>query len=228
MAAVEPTNKHLDGQNIAELRNFKINPVPTDPTGAALDTAIMYWVMDVKKWKYYDGTELKIFGEENGRKRGNFDASSGAIPTAADATVDVGSDLISGDFFVVTVAGTIAGLPGTEELEVGDLLYASIDSPAAAADFHSVQTNITLADKPLEVEVFLAQDILAATPLTVTPSQFTVVSGVEIIDGNTGERLTDSLAITYDAGLTGDFESVTIETLVDIQAATVKLRGYSS
>lgn len=50
------------------------------------------------------------------------------------------SGILKGDAYVVTVAGTFYATP----LEVGDWLYANIDSPASAADWTIVQGNIDL------------------------------------------------------------------------------------
>ena len=223
-----PMNKHLDGQNVAELKRYKINNVLVDPTGADLVEGIPFYVDADKKWKYFDGTTLKPFGSEGGRKRGNFDASTGAIPTAADASVDPGVEIADGDYFVITVGGTLTGLVGEEELEIGDLLFASTNAPAAATDFYAVQTNIQLADNPVEAENFFAQDILEATPLVLTPTLFDSITAIEIIDPEEGTRLTDSLAITYTLGANGTYESVTIETLVDVIAANIILSGYTA
>ena len=58
-------NKHLVGQGIAELKGWKINPVPTDPTGADLVESVLFYVEDVKDFKYYDGTVLKVLVTED-------------------------------------------------------------------------------------------------------------------------------------------------------------------
>lgn len=224
-------NKHLNGQGVGELRNWKINPVDVDPLATELIEAVLYYVDADKKWKYYDGTELKVLGGEGGRKRGSFDASTGAVPTAANATVDPGVELKDGDYFVITVAGDITGLPNEESLEIGDLLYANTDAPAAAGDFYAVQTNIKLADNPVEAEVLEDNDILAGTPLDLYPNLFGGISSVEVYDSN-GVRITDSVAITMNgfAALpvdnAGYYEYVTIETLVDVLSPVIILSGW--
>lgn len=69
-----------------------------------------------------------------GRPRGGFDASSGAVPSPT-------GDNEAGDFWRITVAGTI----GTMVLKAGDVLIASIDDAAVAADFYAIQGNVDQA-----------------------------------------------------------------------------------
>ena len=224
-----PMNKNLDGQLVAALKNFKINPIATDPAGPELVEGILWYVEDVQKWKYFDGTLLRTLGEGSGRKRGNYDASTGVIPDATSVTIDPTIPIANGDYFVVTVAGTLTGLIGEEELEVGDLLYANIDAPAAATDFYAVQTNIQLADNPLEAELLLGQDILAGAITSFTPTLFNTITSIEIVDGSEGTSLTDSVAIHYTLDLaTGNYGTANVETLVDILGANISIQGFSA
>lgn len=83
-----------------------------------------------------------------GRYRGGFDASSGAVPAPT-------ADNEAGDFWRITVAGTI----GTMVLKAGDVLIADIDDAAIAANFYAVQSNV---DQATEVAIGLLQLITQA------------------------------------------------------------------
>jgi len=68
---------------------------------------------------------------------GSHDASGGAFPTTGTGS---GSSIVAGDYWRVSVAGTISGIG---ELEVGDVLTATVDGADEASEFFAMQGNIT-------------------------------------------------------------------------------------
>jgi len=59
--------------------------------------------------------------------QGNWDASGGTLPTAAD-TNPVVADILEGFYWTITVAGTINSV----DYVVGDLIYATADTPSSS------------------------------------------------------------------------------------------------
>jgi hypothetical protein len=50
--------KHLDGQNVAQLLNFKLNPVTTDPATPVV--GVPWFNTTTNKLKFYDGTAVRV------------------------------------------------------------------------------------------------------------------------------------------------------------------------
>jgi len=74
---------------------------------------------------------------------GGHDASGG-LPTTGSGESDA---IVKGDYWRVTVAGTITGLTPVEELEVGDIIHASVNDANEAADFFATQANVNWDEK---------------------------------------------------------------------------------
>ena len=66
--------------------------------------------------------------------RGLFDASGGAVPTAAAATIRPGEPILEGEFFSVSVAGNISGI----EVQPNNILLANQDNPTAIGGYYVV------------------------------------------------------------------------------------------
>ncbi len=54
------------------------------------------------------------------------------------------ANIQKGDYWIISVAGTIAGISGSTILTVGDILMATADSAALAADFAGIETTESL------------------------------------------------------------------------------------
>ena len=83
--------------------------------------------------KQIDGTWESQGFITSSQYKGTFDASAG-VPTAPT--------IKAGCFWIANVAGTITGIGGNDNIEVGDMVIALVDSASAAADFTAIQTNI--------------------------------------------------------------------------------------
>lgn len=114
-------------------------------------------------------TLLKLYNliTAMGRPRGGFDASSGAVPTPT-------ADNEAGDFWRITVAGTI----GTMVLKVGDVLVADIDDAAVAADFYAIQGNVDQATDSVLGLLKLYSD-LSALNVDGSITQSAAVKGIQ-------------------------------------------------
>jgi hypothetical protein len=72
-----------------------------------------------------------------GRPRGGWDASGNTVPS---------SDIQAGDFWRITVAGTLSGLDsGAGAVKPGDLLIAIADSLTGQSNFFCIQSNVDQA-----------------------------------------------------------------------------------
>jgi hypothetical protein len=119
-----------------------------------------------------------------GRPRGGWDASGGTVPGSATNE--------DGDFWRITVAGTIPGLlSGATELVPGDVIFAAADGATLANQFYSIQSNVTQATSSVLGLVKLYTD-LAASNTDGSPTQAAV------------KAVTDLLAAIASPTFTGD------------------------
>ena len=192
--------KHLDGQNVAQLLNFKLNPVAEDPATPVV--GVPWFNTTTNKLKFYDGTAVRVLAHLGdlaalGRYRGQWDASAG-IPTAAASTVLLGDPIKAGDHWRVSVGGNIANLIGVDLLASGDLLFADADEASSAAQFYAVQANADLTITTIRDTATLAT-LAANTATDITP---TLLAGGKIasylILDSTGKDITWSLDVTVD------------------------------
>lgn len=75
----------------------------------------------------------------NGTYAGVHDASSGDLPDPTNGS-GVGGAILKGDYWRVSVAGTITNLTPFEDLAVGDLIYATVNGANAVAQFFAVKS----------------------------------------------------------------------------------------
>lgn len=196
----QPVYKHQDGQNVAQLLNFKINPVASDP--ATPVAGVPWFNTTTNKFKFYDGTAVRVVAHLGdlaalGRYRGQWDASTG-IPTAALSTVLPNDPIKAGDHWRVSVGGNIANLIGSDLCAPGDMIFADADGANTAAQFFAVQANADLTITTIRDTAVLAT-LAANTATNVTP---TLLAGGKIasymILDSTGKDLTSSLEVTVD------------------------------
>ena len=122
-------------------------------------------------WKYtLHADDLNAFGAW----QGNHDASGGGVPATGSGPAGA---VAAGDMWVISVAGTIAGLAsGSTTLAVGDILVASSDTAApVAGDFVAIERNADLSSAGV-VESNVIASIPAATPTALGISLTTLYS----------------------------------------------------
>jgi hypothetical protein len=193
-------NKHLDGQNVAQLLNFKLNPTATDPVTPVI--GVPWYNTASNKLKFYDGTSVRVLAHLGdlaalGRYRGQWDASAG-VPTAAASTVLPGDPIKAGDHWRVSVGGNIANLIGADLLAAGDMIFADADGANTAAQFFGVQANADLTIATIRDTATLAT-LAANTATNVVP---TLLAGGKIANylilDSTGKDITFSLDVSVD------------------------------
>lgn len=213
--AITQYYKTLNG-NQNELVNWSGEKLAADPTGGDLYTGRMWYNTVSKKFKFYDGTAVQTIPTlEDLTAIGNFqgvhDASGGLVPS----TVVDGSSIVAGDYWRVSVAGTITGIGGDDVLEVGDLIYAIADGATLAAQFTAVQTNLALSGNLAQVEEVAIAN-LAANTATAVPTTFTDVYSMEVYN-SANEKIELSEA--------GPSTAPTVEASEALVAITIRVVG---
>lgn len=174
--------------NTNELQNASLEKLASDPTGGDLYQGRIWFNTTSDTIKVYDGTDVKIVAYlsdalDGGGFVGSHDATTG-IPTTGSGEAGA---IEAGDTWVINVAGTITGIEGADELSVGDLLIATADGANSAAQFVGVQRNLN--DDVLTAYDIQTVNLVAATPLTVTASNFSGnVISVEVYN-SAGRRI---------------------------------------
>jgi len=213
--------------NGAEIKDFAIDKLSADPSGAGLYTGRVWYNTTTNLAKYYDGTSIQIFANQAyviqqinqlGQNQGPFDASPGLLPTSTDKTVGDLTTIKRGDFWVISVGGTIAGIGGADELVVGDILQFVGTTPATAADWLGIQRNLDdtkIGDTRTERQTV---DLVANTPLNVNAATITDIFSVETYD-SVGSK------IELDISKLGGANQVTLESKKSLTGVKVDLVG---
>jgi len=223
--------KHHDGQDVEELRNFLFKKVTTDPTGANIVEGMIPYLNTVEdRLKYSpDGTNLKTIATLEdvtsiNSYRGVWDASTG-IPTAAGSTVRPGDSIKAGDFWRVSVGGTITGIQGLDTVVIHDVIYAEADDAATAADFAGIQGNddTNSGNGAAKLSQKTLASLPAATATDVTPDaadNMTTIYGYHIFD-SAGVDMSDS----FDVVLDNVAPKITITSLIAYTNLDIKFVG---
>lgn len=175
--------KHLDGGSVAELRNFLIG---SGTAALTKEKAVQY---RNGRLEYFDGTtnqQLATIADTNAASafRGAIDLSAGALPTAAKATVRPNDALSSGNFFVVSVGGTLAGIGGEDKLNNSDLIFLIGTDAALASNWVGISRSLDVSPFQIRESVTLAS--LAANAATlVKPTSIKTISSYLVLDGST-------------------------------------------
>jgi hypothetical protein len=101
--------------------------------GGRLETASPVDPTDVANKAYVDEQIAEL-----GQYVGGWDASAG-LPTTGSGQ---SGDIEAGDMWTATVEGTIVGLSPVDVVSVGDVLVATVDGAAGAAQFVVIQRNL--------------------------------------------------------------------------------------
>lgn len=206
--------QHLNG-NGNELRNWSGEKLAADPTGGDLYAGRMWFNTTDNKLRFYDGTTVQtvVTAEDLasiGEFQGGFDASAGVPTTTLD-----GDTIRAGDYWRVTVPGTISGIGGDDVLEVGDLVYALADGASTAAQFTAVQANLNLGSNLAQVEE-VTIGTLPANTATAVPTTLTNVYSIQVFDSTNME---------IGVCIAGPTTAPTIESSVALTGVLVRVVG---
>ncbi len=202
------TNKTFDANDTGNsISNIEV--ADFDPTAMArsidIGTASQLATADIIK-QYVDDSISSVQSAiaSIGDLVGAFDASSGNLPTTGSGTA---GDILSGDFWRVTVAGDIVGLG---HLEIGDALVAADDGANTAAQYFVLQANITDA---------VTSDGNASTDMAI--ARFEGTSGRMI--KNSGATIDETGNINIPAG--AEFQIDGVNVLDGIDESYVQVDG---
>jgi hypothetical protein len=215
MLGYNSTDNRFYGHNGTEAKRLPwgddIELIPSlaaAPTGAALVSGKKWYDTATNNIKYYDGTATKTIATTDMvssmfRIRSTaFSAAAAALPVLSDNNVTAlaGVPLGQGDTFLITTAGTIVGIGGSDILEPGDMLVLmDATAPTTAASWYAFQTNASL---PANVVAFenVTVALTANAAATIDPPSLGVVHSIEIYDATGIKRPT--VEITLAAGAT--------------------------
>ena len=209
-----------------ELKNVVIDQLATDPVSPVKGQ--IWYNTTVNEIKYYDGTTIEIIADRDwvttqinslGQNQGSFSAVPGALPTAANKTVGDLTTIKRGDFWVISAAGTIAGIGGgSTYLSVGDILQFTGSNPATASDWLGIQRNVddrVIGNAKTEEQTV---NLVANTQLTITAATLSKVFSVVTIN-STGDK------IELDQAFTGTDPQVLLTSKKSLTGVKVRLIG---
>lgn len=193
--AVNQIYTHRD-HNAQEIRNFSVEKLAADPSGLGLYEGRLWQNTTDARYKAYIGGAIRVLAyksdlETFGALVGTHDASGGSLPTVGSGDAGV---IRQGDYWIISVAGTLAGISGETVVAPGDMLFSSTDAPALASDWYAVQTNLDLPANLLQYEIVALASLPANTP-TAIPTTFTTVAGVQVFNSG-GVDITAGLQVT--------------------------------
>lgn len=178
--------------NSNEIKNDRLEQLAADPTGVGLWTGRRWFNTTSNLAKYYDGTSVQVLASQAyviaqlnalGQIQGGFSALAGALPTAAAKTQGDLTAIKKGDFWVITTAGTIAGLSGgATQLSVGDLIQFYGASPTTAADWIAIERNLNdslVGNAKTERQTV---SLVANTALAVNAATISDIHSVNVYD----------------------------------------------
>jgi len=222
MAKLYEVNIDLD-QN--EIKNVVIDNLAGE---AATPVQGQLWYNNlVSKLKYYTGAANKIIATEDyvttvvnalGQMQGSFSALPGLLPVAADKTQGDLTTIKKGDNWVVTVAGTIAGIDGSPELSVGDLIQFFGSNPATASDWVGIQRNLNdalIGNAKTERQTV---NLVANTPLAVNAATITDIFSVQTY-------LSTGVEVILDIAKLGGANQVTLTSKKSLTGVKVDMLG---
>lgn len=153
--------------------------------------------------KQVDGTWESQGFISSSQYKGTFDASAG-VPTAPN--------IKAGCFWIANVAGTITGIGGgNDNIEVGDMVIALVDSASAAADFTVVQTNINPSD-------FATASAFSALQSQVNTNTSDIGTNALAITALQNDKADKTTTVTAGSGLSGGGDLSTNRTF-DVNTA---------
>jgi hypothetical protein len=181
---------HLDhhGQEIQNVSLEKLTTVAIAAlAGADLYDGRIVYDTDKNQMVTYNGTVWQAIANSSdlnkfGAQIGALDATGGFPDGTTAGQIGSGVDELdvplttvasiqTGDTWIITTAGIIAGIAGNDTLDVGDLLMATADGAAVAADFVGIQMNVN--DLNLGINNWAATTVYEANAIVTASSPTT-------------------------------------------------------
>lgn len=186
--------------NDQEIQNVSVEKLGAHPSGAGLFNGRVWQLTTTNLYYRYDGTAIQTIADRQwvtdsinalGQCQGVFSALAGSLPTAANKTQGDLTSVKKGDYWVVSVAGTIAGIGGADELSVGDIIQFFGTTPATAADWLGVERNLNDSLVGNMVGEKQTVTLVANTPLNVNAASITNVHSIQVYNSAGDEIILD-------------------------------------
>lgn len=186
--------------NDQEIQAVSFEKLAADPSGGGLYKGRYWYNTTTDLVKYYDGTAIQIVGsrawvtsEINKLERiqGSFDASGGLLPTAANKTQGDLTQLVAGDYWIISVGGTIAGIQGDDVLAIGDKLQYVGGGGATPANWVGIQTNLNDSQIGNVTGEKQTVNLVANTPLAVNAATISNIHSIQTYNAAGDEIILD-------------------------------------
>lgn len=179
---------HVDiDLDLNELKNALLDKVATDPVSPV--EGQVWYNTATDEVKYYDGTAVRIIASKAWvtseinkleRIQGSFDASAGLLPVAGDKIYGDLTQIVAGDYWIISVAGTIAGIGGEDVLDIGDKLQYVGGGAGTAANWVGIQTNLNDANIGNVKAEKQTVNLVANVPLAVNAATIANIHSVQV------------------------------------------------
>jgi hypothetical protein len=209
-----------------EIRNVSVEKLGAHPSGGGLFQGRIWELTTDGKVYYYDGTAIRAVASELyvttainqlGQIQGGFSAVAGLLPTAADKTQGDLTTIKKGDYWIITAAGSIAGISGSPVLSVGDIIQFYGSNPATASDWLGIQRNVDDTATQTKTERQTV-NLVANTPLAVNAATITDIFSVEV-------KNSAGATIIVDVERLGGANQVTLTSKKSLTGVKVDLIG---
>lgn len=173
--------------DLNQLKNAVADTLTSDPVSPA-EGQFWYNTTD-NLLKYFDGVSVKVIADRAWvtaeinkleRIQGSFDASAGLLPTAANKIAGDLTQIVAGDYWIIGVAGTIAGIQGDDVLSIGDKLQYVGGGAGTAANWVGIQTNLNDANIGNVKAEKQTVSLVANTPLNVNAATIANIHSVQV------------------------------------------------
>ena len=190
---------HVDiDLDLNQLKNAVADSLASDPV-SPVEGQVWYNTTS-NELKYYDGAVVKVVADKAWvtseinkleRIQGSYDASGGLLPTAANKTQGDLTQIVAGDYWIISVAGTIAGIQGDDVLGIGDKLQYMGGGAATAGNWVGIQTNLNDANIGNVRGEKQTVNLVANTPLNVNAAQVANIHSVQVYNSAGDEIIVD-------------------------------------
>lgn len=179
---------HVDiDLDLNELKNALLDKVATDPVSPV--EGQVWYNTATDEVKYYDGTAVRVIASKAWvtseinkleRIQGSFDASAGLLPVAGDKIYGDLTQIVAGDYWIISVAGTIAGIGGEDVLDIGDKLQYVGGGAGTASNWVGIQTNLNDANIGNVKAEKQTVALVANVPLAVNAATIANIHSVQV------------------------------------------------
>jgi hypothetical protein len=190
---------HVDiDLDLNQLKNAVLEKLASDPV-TPVEGQI--WYNDTtNEVKYYDGAAVKVIATKDyviseinklERIQGSFDASGGLLPVAGDKIAGDLTQIVAGDYWIISVGGTIAGIGGDDVLAIGDKLQYVGGGAGTAANWVGIQTNLNDSNIGNVKGEKQTVALVANVPLAVNAASIASIHSVQVYNSAGTEIIVD-------------------------------------